>query len=396
MIKKRFAEYRALENEKGLVEQRADFMVEMEEIINKSKAETRALNDVESNRFAEIKVEIEKIDATLKAIEEQRSLENKKPAEKKKEERTVEEIDNEELRSIFEQRVGTAMNTATNSEGGFVVNKQLTGAIIKTLKDRSNVFGFFNSTTIPGIARLPKKASNGAATWADEKLTPDGTAAAVIPTLDILELGQNRLYRESALTQQMLNTEELDLRGFIIDDISESMSDAIEAAIFNGTGTKQPTGLIGGITKKVSVDVRGTITVDDLKKCKAKLKKVAQDKAKWFMNADTLLQIDLIKDTNGQYILHQDITSASGYTLLGLPVEVTDVMPTLADTGAKCVVVLASPDAYHINMQKSLSLYIYDDSTYKRAGLIGFGSDIYLDGKTKNDDVVAGIFNKAS
>lgn len=382
--------------EKALNEKRNTLVEEMEGLINTAKTEVRAFTDEESTRYNALKAEIAGIDNTIKIMEESRSMEKKEIVEKKEEQRSAEQIDNEELRAIFEKR--DAMNTTINAQGGFVVNKELTGQIIKTLKDRSNVFGFFNSTTIPGIARLPKKASNGVATWADEQTTPNGTPAATIPTLDILELGQNRLYRESALTQQMLNVQEIDLRSFIIDDISESMADAIEDAIFNGTGTKQPTGLLGAINanKKISLATRGTITVDDLKKCKAKLKKEAQMKAKWFMNSDTLLQIDLIKDNNGQYILHQDITSASGYTLLGLPVEVTDVMPTLADTGEKCVVVLATPEAYHTNVQKSLSLYIYDDSAYKRAGLVGFGSDIYLDGKVKNDDVLAGIFNKAT
>lgn len=389
---KRILEIRSLPT---LVEQRNDLMGEMEGIISKAKEETRALADEESTRFEEIKTEIAKIDKTLVAEEEARTLVDvKKP--KEEETRTEEQIDNEELRSFFEKRTGAAANTITNSEGGFVVNKQLTGTIIKALKDRSNVFGFFNSTTIAGIARLPKKASNGVATWADEQLVPNATPGSTIPTLDILELGQNRLYRESALTQQMINVEELDLRSFIIDDVTESMGDAIEEAIFNGTGTKQPTGLISGITKKVDLAVRGTISVDDLKKAKAKLKKAAQLKAKWFMNADTLLAIDLSKDLDGKYLLQQDITTASGYVLLGIPVEVTDAMPTLATVGAKCVVILATPEAYHTNMQKSLALYVYDDSTYKRAGLVGFGSDMFIDGKTKNDDVVAGIFNKAA
>ncbi len=69
-------------------------------------------------------------------------------------------------------------------------------------------------------------------------------------------------------------------------------------------------------------------------------------------------------------------------------------MPGFDAVGAACVVVLAAPNAYHLNVQKSLSLNIYDDSAYKRAGLIGFGSDMYVDGNVKNPDVIAGIFNK--
>lgn len=389
----RILETRALPT---LIEQRNNLLDEMDNLFKKAETEeNRAFNEDENSRFETIMKEISQIDNTLKAQEEARSLEKK--VMKKKENKSEDQIINEELRSMFIEK-REAMNTSTPGEGGLVVNEVLIKEIIEKLKDRSNVFDFFDNTAINGTVRIPKKATDGTASWVDQHSTPDSTPAAVIPTLEILELGQNRLYRESAITQQMLNSQEIDLKSFIINDISESMSDAIENAIFNGTGVKQPTGLLGAInsTKKISLDTRGNITVDHLKKCKAKLKKAAQTQAKWFMNANTLLEIDLLKDNDGRYILHQDITTASGYTLLGLPVEVTDAMPTLSDTGAKCVVVLAAPQAYHINMQKALQLYVYDDSAYKRAGLIGFASDTYLDGKVKNDDVLAGIFNKSA
>ncbi|MGK0467144.1 MAG: hypothetical protein ACJAX4_002435, partial [Clostridium sp.] len=48
----------------------------------------------------------------------------------------------------------------------------------------------------------------------------------------------------------------------------------------------------------------------------------------------------------------------------------------------------------HTNLQKSLALYIYDDSAYKRAGLIGYGSDIYIDGIAKDTQYCASIVNK--
>ena len=182
----------------------------------------------------------------------------------------------------------------------------------------------------------------------------------------------------------------------VIDDIVESMIDAVEAAIFTGTGTKQPTGLLSGITKKLSLEARGTITFDDMKKCKAKLKKAAWKKAKWFMHSDTLLVLDLIKDNQGRALLQPDLTEETGYKILGIPVEVTDAMPSIADTGAKCIVALATPNAYHTNTQKTMALHVYNDSTYTRKGLVGYGADLYMDGKIKNDDQAAGIFNKAS
>ena len=111
------------------------------------------------------------------------------------------------------------------------------------------------------------------------------------------------------------------------------------------------------------------------------------------MHADTLLAIDLLKDTNGRPLLQPDLTKDSDYTLLGLPVECSDALANLETSSENCVIILANKSAYHTNTQKQVVINTYDDSAYKRAGLIGYGSDIYMDGKTKNPDLVAGIFN---
>ncbi|EEP54056.1 phage major capsid protein [Clostridium butyricum] len=403
-VKKLVAEYRTLPSEeKGYTEKREALVEEMRTIVDNAKAETRALSEDDTKRYNEIKSEIAGIDETLQAIEEQRSLETKVPAkkDKKEETRTTEEIANEELRYIFtgqvpETRAASAMNTTTNAEGGFVVNEELSQNIIKEIKDRSDVYKFFNGTSIKGNLRIPKQASSGTAEWVTENPTTDPTAT--IPTLDIIELGQNRLYRESAITQQMVNVEELDLQGFVKVDIADTMTDAIESAIFNGTGTGQPTGIVSGIKakNKITVDTRGEITVDDFKKAKAKIKQKIVKNAKWFMNAETYLLVDLLKDGMGRPLLQPNVADGTGYTILGLPVELTDAMALPTDTGAKCLVVLATPEAYHTNTQKALALYVYNDSAYIRRGLIGYGADIYLDGKVKDDQQVSGIFNKAS
>ncbi|SFC14964.1 phage major capsid protein [Clostridium uliginosum] len=401
---------------KELQEKRNALITEMEGLVNKAKQETRAFDETELARVDEIKKEIKGIDVTIKAEEEMRSFEKvedkqeeRKDNDKVEEKRSQNEIDNEELRAIFTGEIkpikpikqetrADAMNTQIDNKGGIVVNKELTGEIIKQLVDRSDVMKFFNNTSIAGSCRIPKKAGSGTATWEDEQLKPNPDSKSTTPTLDILELGQNRLYRESALTQQMLNTQEIDLKAFVLDDISETMDDAIEDAIFNGDGVKKPTGLIAGIkvANKISLATRATISFDDIKKCKGKLKREAQKGASWFMAQDTFTALDLIKDAEGRYILQPDITGASGYTMLGLPIVITDAIPTMDVTGAKTVIVLANPKAYHTNIQKTLALYVYDDSTYKRAGLVGYGSDIYLDGKVKDDQMVACIVNKAT
>lgn len=389
---------------KELQEKRNVLISEMEGLVNKAKEEVRAFDETESARVEEIKKEIAGIDVTIKAEEEMRNFEKveekqeeRKDDEKVEEKRSQSELNNEELRAIFTGETrADAMNTATDSQGGIVVNKVLSQEIIKAIKDRSDVYSFFNGTQIKGGFKIPKKATSGVAEWVDENPTTD--PVSTVATLDMIELGQNRLYRESAITKQMVNVEGIDLEGFIKDDISESMTDAVEASIFNGTGVKQPTGVISGIktANKITVATRGTITVEELKKAKAKIKQAVVGKAKWFMNSETFLVIDCLTDTTGRGLIQPDPTQATGYVLLGLPVVLTDAIATPSDTGAKCLVVLATPNAYHTNTQSAFALYVYTDSVFTRKGLIGYGADMFMDGKTKNDDQLVGVFNKAT
>lgn len=372
--------------EKGLEERRNDLIADMEAIVNKADEETRALSTEEVKNYNDLKKEIEEIDKTLKIKEEARTLVNRKSKEgKDKEERTLEEIQEEELR--------TALNAGTSNKGGLVVGETLSKEIIKVLKDRSAVYSFFDATSVKGKYKILKKSANGTASWVAEGKVPNSNQSSTTPTLESIVLEQHRLYRESAITQQMLNSEEVNLTAFLKEDIADSMIDAIEAAIFKGTGSNEPTGIISGITKKHTLGSKGVIGVDDLKKCKAKIKKSGLKNAKWFMHADTLLVIDLLKDADGRPLLQPDLTKDSDYTLLGLPVDCSDALATLETSGENCVIILANKSAYHTNTQKQVVINTYDDSAYKRAGLIGYGSDIYMDGKTKNPDLVAGIFN---
>ena len=76
-------------------------------------------------------------------------------------------------------------------------------------------------------------------------------------------------------------------------------------------------------------------------------------------------------------------------------VRIINSIKTMEETTEECIVVLAIPEAYHSNTQKSIALYVYEDSIYKKKGLVGYGCDVYMDGKPVNDKAVAGIYNKA-
>lgn len=398
MLRKRIEEFRTL-GAKALEEQRNDLMTEMETLVGMAKEEQRTLTDEEEKKYEELKAEIKKIDRTKEIEEEARTLGEPKKKEKYKEKKDEKNAEDEK-RTLIEteaEELRTAMNTGTPGEGGYAVKTTLSSEIIKEIKERSDVYAFFDGTSQAGNYELLKKIESGKAEWKGEKTAPVANGEGSIPKIEKIVLKQHRLYRESALTQQMINSQAVDLTAFIKDDIAESMLDAVEEAILLGDGSDKPTGVISGIKakNKITLETRGDINTDILKKAKAKIKKSGRKDAAWFMHADTLLEIDLLKDADGRPLLQPDLTQESDYTLLGLPIKVTDSMPTLEKSGEQCVVLLASKRAYHTNTQKKIVLNVYDDSMYKRAGMVGYGADMYMDGITKNDDLLSGVFNPA-
>ena len=394
---------------KKLLELKNEKIEKMQEITNKAEEEKRVFTEEENIEIENLQKDIKEIENSIKLREEVRAVSFKDSEPEKvegeknneKEEKSQDEINDKEIREILLEK-RDEMNTKVDPQGGYVVNKHLSHDIIKEIKDRSDVYSFFNSTNIKGDLRIPKKASSGTAKWIPEGTT-DGLYKAgdiTIPTLEMIELKQHRLYRESAITKHMINTMELDLVGFIKDDIVDTMTDAIEEAIFLGKGSdeNEPEGILKHIKPEntVKVTATDTITVEQLKICKAKIKKSEVDKAKWFMNPEVYLLIDLLQDANGRPLLQPDITTGTGYRLLGLPVTVTDAMPGLDGNENDVLILLACPSAYHTNTQQNLAMHVYNDSSYTRVGLVGYASDIFMDGKVKNDQLASAITNNAS
>ena len=133
-----------------------DLLEEMQGIVNKSKSKVKALSNEEDSRFEQIQIEKEE---ETRALAHRKTV--KKEKEKEKEERSHEQINNKELRSISNKKkeAVTAMNTGTNEESSYVINTELSKEIINELEDRSYVYKFFNGTTVKGNYMFSKKTS---------------------------------------------------------------------------------------------------------------------------------------------------------------------------------------------------------------------------------------------
>lgn len=291
------------------------------------------------------------------------------------------------------ERVENVLGTGSASSGGVAVGTTLSGEIIRELKERAGAYSFFSGRTGKGNWEILVVSEETPAEWVAEGESPAGTA---VPKTSNVTLKQHRLYKEIALTQQLVNASSEEFVETIRDIVVDALIDTLEAAIFTGTGTNMPTGITVGLptTRKITAATKGEVTLADLKKMKHKIKQMALKKSAWFMDSTTFLAIDLLVDNNGRPLLQPNPALPTEDILLGLPVKLTSGLNPV-DTASKPIIALAHPNAYASNTQKTMAFDVYNDSTYKKKGMIGLAANIYVDGNRKDASKVVALFNPA-
>lgn len=97
-------------------------------------------------------------------------------------------------------------------------------------------------------------------------------------------------------------------------------------------------------------------TLDDVKRLKnISLIPAFQNRATWFTNQDGFQFLDTLKDTNGRYMLQDDVVAGTGKMLLGRPVVVVenDLWPSVVDgEDAKAPLVLGDLTEYIVHFRR--------------------------------------------
>lgn len=375
MIKKRIAEYRTLPtNEKGLEEKRTDLMLEMNQIVEGAKAETRTLTDQEETRFEEIKKEIKKIDKTLAAIEEERTLNDKKSTKSKKEEtrELAEEraFENFIRGKITENRTGEQNLTFGNN--GAVIPTTIANKIIKEVKDRCPILSKATMYSVKGVLKVP--------VWGKANGTHDITVGyqeefteltADTGKFTSVDLGGYLAGALSLIGKSVMNNAQVDVLSFIINEMAEKIALFLENELLNGTGSSAAQGILNG-TNVVNAATSSAITADELIEVQSKVKQAYQNEACWVMNSETFAAVKKLKDDSGRYLLQDDITGEFPFRLLGKPVYLSDNMPKMG-VNAKTVL-YGDLSGLSVNFREGIQIQVLQEkyATQHAVGVVGW------------------------
>lgn len=332
---------------KYLIEKRNDLITRAEEVLNKAKEEQRELTDAEAQELAEIKDDVRRIKETLGLEDDFREMAEMevKPEEEPKEERALETrsvkvgketllIREDEYKAFDAFIRGHERADMTKGANGAIIPTSVANWIIKKVYDISPILERSQKFNTKGNVQIPYYPADSNVinvAYADEFTALTGSAG---------KFGSVTLtgFLAGALTKisrSLINNADIDVVGFVVDDMAEALKRFIEHELLIGTPAvgQTPAKVLGlsTLTNGITAGSATAITADEVIRLHDKVKDAYQNDAIWIMSSATRTALRLLKaTTTGVYLLNDDISSPFGTTLLGKPVYVSDNMPDIA------------------------------------------------------------------
>lgn len=297
---------------------------------------------------------------TIENHEEENTMENRTFA-----------IDSAEYREAYlmnlqGKELSVEQRAAVN--GTAAVPTQTLNQIFRYLEE-SPVLSRIDMTYIPGNVVLPVESTVAAAAWVAVGAASTDSEDAITS----ISLGAHKLIKTLEITADIEAMAISAFEAWIVAKLGEKMEAALDNAVFNGTGSGQPTGIIKSVTA-TGTFTKAKATYADLVKIIGSLP-AGPAKGAVLAMPRTLFFSDVIgiEDKNGQPVVHADVESPAKYNVLGYHVVLDDNIP--ADN-----ILFGDFKAYKMNIAKAPTIKS-DDSVAFRSGSRVYRALALVDGK---------------
>lgn len=379
-------------NLKALMERREELRQNMETLVSTADTECRAMTEEEAAQFDAAENELRAIDATIEREERTRGVSNL-PAPTAAEERAAAEESafvDYVLGRAPELRAGEQKLTMANN--GAIIPTSIADRIVTAVRDRCPILSGATIYRVNGTLKVP--------VWGKANTTHD---IAVGYQTEFTELTADsgkftsvdlNGYLAGALTligNSVENNSVFNVTDFIINQMAEEIALFLEKELLNGTSGKA-TGALSTPTAVTAASATA-ITADELIELQAQVKQVYQANACWTMAPETFTSLKKLKDSNGRYLLQDDVTGEFPYRLLGKPVYLSDNMPKLA-AGASAVL-YGDYSGLSVNLREDISIQVLREK-YATQHAIGVVAWFEFDSKVTDNQKLAVLKMKAS
>lgn len=387
---KQYMQYRA-EDLKSLTEQRAELVQQMKDLTSSAETEKRAFSPEEDQKFDDLDKQVKALDSTIEKLERARDLKLNVTSTAKNEELKQEELEERAFAAyirgeVLEERAGEM----TKTDNGAVIPKTIANRIIKKVEDICPIYRLATRYNIKGTLSIPYYAADGntiTMAYADEFKSLTSTSGKFTN----IELTGYLAGALSKVSKSLANNSQFDIVSFVVTAMSESISRFIEMELLHGT-TAKVDGL-KGVTLSTTAAAANKITMDELIMLKDTVKDAFQAKGVFIMNSATRTALRLLKDSNGRYLMQDDITSAFGTTLLGKPVYVSDQMDGME--AGKTAIYYGDFSGLAVKLSEDASVQVLQER-YADEHAIGVIAWMEFDAKVENAQKIAKLVMKAS
>lgn len=236
--------------------------------------------------------------------------------------------------------------------------------------EESPILSRVDLTYIPGNVTLPVDGNNADAAWVDMATAATDSS----DTVDSITLAAYKLIKTVEITADIEAMAIDAFEAWLVQTLGAKIEKALDAAVFNGTGSKQATGILKTIATATGTFTKAKAKYSDLINIIAALPSGPAKNATFAMPRKLFFtDVIGIEDQAGQPVCHVDVESPAKYNILGYPVVLDDNIPT--DN-----ILFGDFKAYKLNIAKAPTVDS-DDSVGFRSGSRVYRALALADGK---------------
>ncbi|WP_304167795.1 phage major capsid protein [Lonsdalea britannica] len=234
-----------------------------------------------------------------------------------------------------------ALQVGVDEEGGYAVPEELDRTILTLLKDEVVMRQEANTITVGGASYKKLVNLGGTASgWTGETDSRPETAGS---RLAQIEPYMGEIYGNPQATQTMLDDAFFNVESWINSELASEFSEKEEIAFTTGDGSKKPKGFLAypssdaadatrafGTLQHILSGATAGVTADAIIKLIYTLRKSHRTGAKFMMNNNSLFQIRILKDAEGNYLWRPGVELDQPSTLGGYGIAENEQMPDIA------------------------------------------------------------------
>jgi HK97 family phage major capsid protein len=237
---------------------------------------------------------------------------------------------------------GKALNTAVNSEGGYLVDPQTSARIQGALTTAASLRAVANVVQVEAgqFDVLVDHGEMGSG-WATEA---DIVGVSTNPVIDRIQIRLHELSAMPRASQRLLEDSAFDVEGWLAERIAQKFARAEAAAFVLGDGADKPRGILdhdivadagaewgelGYLATGTAGDFDSVNPADALVDLVYALDAGYRANAAFVMNSKTAGAVRKMKDGDGRFLWSDSLAAGEPARLMGYPVLVAEDMPDI-------------------------------------------------------------------